>query len=67
MGGMTLHRGEGARRARKATDEGRASTAAVGVRRGLRVEITLCKRSTSKATVRRFLKVEKNLETGPTL
>ncbi|EYC37131.1 hypothetical protein Y032_0823g2543 [Ancylostoma ceylanicum] len=66
MGGMSLHRKEGARRARKATDEGRASTAAVGLRRGLEVEITLCKGSTFVATVRRFLKVDESLEKGPT-
>ncbi|EYB85980.1 hypothetical protein Y032_0287g1445 [Ancylostoma ceylanicum] len=41
------------------TNEGRASTAAVGLRRGLEVEITLWKGSTSVATVRRFLKVRK--------
>ncbi|EYC08861.1 hypothetical protein Y032_0064g3572 [Ancylostoma ceylanicum] len=66
MGGMSLNRREGARRARKAADEGRASTAAVGLCRGLAVEITLCKWSTSMATGRRFLKVEKSLEKGPT-
>ncbi|EYC26518.1 hypothetical protein Y032_0010g1197 [Ancylostoma ceylanicum] len=67
MGGMSLHRREGAKKARKATDEGRASTAAVGLRQGLEVEITLCKWSTSTATGRRFLKVEKSLEKGLTL
>ncbi|EYB95729.1 hypothetical protein Y032_0156g3112 [Ancylostoma ceylanicum] len=66
MGGMSLHRREGARRPRRATDEGRASSAAVGLRRGLEVEITLCKGSTSVATVRRFLKVEKSLEKSHT-
>ncbi|EYC39046.1 hypothetical protein Y032_0679g1455 [Ancylostoma ceylanicum] len=45
---------------------GRASYAAVRLRRGLEVEITLCKGSTSVATVRRFLKVEKSLEKSPT-
>ncbi|EYC06604.1 hypothetical protein Y032_0075g980 [Ancylostoma ceylanicum] len=67
MGGMSLHRREGARRARKAADEWRASTAVVGLRRGLGVVITHCKESTTAATVRRFLKVEKGLEKGPTL
>ncbi|EYB94490.1 hypothetical protein Y032_0171g329 [Ancylostoma ceylanicum] len=67
MGGMSLHRREGARRARKATDEGRASTASVGLRSGPGVEITSRKGSTSVATVRRFLKVEKSLDKGPTL
>ncbi|EYB86860.1 hypothetical protein Y032_0272g938 [Ancylostoma ceylanicum] len=63
MGRMSLYRREGAR---TATDEGRAGTIAGGLRQGLEVEITLCKESTSVATVRRFLKFEKSLETGPT-
>ncbi|EYC15753.1 hypothetical protein Y032_0036g3339 [Ancylostoma ceylanicum] len=67
MGGMSFNRREGARRVRKATDEGRASTAAVGLRRDLQMEITLCKGSTSVAMVRWLLKVEKSLEKGPTL
>ncbi|EYC17406.1 hypothetical protein Y032_0030g2030 [Ancylostoma ceylanicum] len=67
MGGMSLHRREVVRRARKATDEGRASTATVRLRRGLGVVITHCKGSTTAATVRRLLKVEKSLEKGPTV
>ncbi|EYB87698.1 hypothetical protein Y032_0258g428 [Ancylostoma ceylanicum] len=67
MGGMSLNRREGAKRVRKATDEGRASTAGVGLRWGLQMEITLCKESTAVAMVRWFLKAEKSLEKGPTL
>ncbi|EYB87928.1 hypothetical protein Y032_0255g334 [Ancylostoma ceylanicum] len=66
MGRISLCRRGGARKAKKDRDEVRASTAVAELRRGLGVEITLCKGATSVATVRRFMKVEKSLEKGPT-